>query len=308
MALVSSASHTWGFEEEDLSTSQAETEAEAHQQEPIESDTVTSVADIHYATNDSPAKHSIISEKIEVESSDSILETNILIHCIYRNNLQRLQECHQNEADHHRKELIASLNQRDHSGKSPLDMAACLGRVEIVQFLVGIGGDINSTNSKGYTCLHFAAAWGWKAVLKLLVEKGGNFQLRNIFDEKPREVAHRYNHTECVYFLDWSEAKVKLEDAVSNAHEIISEQVDKNATVKLTKEEKFIVINTCKEKQEWMDKNKDASIQDFEMHLTSFMNIVQPILEKIQEQATQKETPLGLKNLKEIRSTPAPNQ
>ncbi|XP_055897513.1 ankyrin repeat domain-containing protein 45-like isoform X3 [Biomphalaria glabrata] len=282
LATTGSVSHTIILkEEEEFSPSMSHAETDGETQE-LENDSFHSRADL---LTEQTAKLSRSISMEENDPSETALESNIVMQCIYKNNLERLQECFQNELDHHRKELLSSLNQRDLSGKSPLDVAACLGRFEIIQFLISIGAEVNSTSSKGYTCLHYAAAWGRKSVLKLLVEKGGNFHLRNIFEERPREVANRYNQNECVYFLDWADAKVKLEDTVSKSLEMVNEQ-DKNATVKLTKEEKFIVINTCKEKQEWMDKNKEPSIQDYEMHLTSFLNIVQPILQKIIEQAS----------------------
>lgn len=56
----------------------------------------------------------------------------------------------------------------------------------------------------GFCALHHAAAWGKVAVLKVLVEFNCNLQQRNVHGERARETASRYNHTECVDYLDWA--------------------------------------------------------------------------------------------------------
>ncbi|XP_059148317.1 ankyrin repeat domain-containing protein 45-like isoform X2 [Physella acuta] len=217
----------------------------------------------------------------KVESEAFIPNSNIVTHCIYTNDLERLTNCFDNQSDANRKEAIDNLNKRDSVGKSPLDIAACLGREEIVGLLVERGGEINKTNSKGYTCLHYAAAWGRKNVLKILCDNGGDLQIRTIHNERPRDIAIRYNQEECVNFLDWAEAKNLLQDSIIEAQELMNEPTDKNAITKLTREDKFILLNTCKEKQDWLINNLEATTQEFITQRTSFINIVTPILNKI---------------------------
>jgi len=56
----------------------------------------------------------------------------------------------------------------------------------------------------GYTALHQAAAWGKIDCLKELVNNGADLQLHTSNKERAREIALRYNKTECVDYLDWA--------------------------------------------------------------------------------------------------------
>ena len=56
----------------------------------------------------------------------------------------------------------------------------------------------------GYTALHYAAAWGKVQCLKILVELGSNLQVKTSHGERAREIALRYNQSECVDYLDWA--------------------------------------------------------------------------------------------------------
>ncbi len=58
----------------------------------------------------------------------------------------------------------------------------------------------------GYTVLHHAAAWGHIESVKRLFEAGADLQMRTANNERPREIALRYNQTECVDYLDWAGA------------------------------------------------------------------------------------------------------
>ena len=54
------------------------------------------------------------------------------------------------------------------------------------------------------TALHRAADWGKIEVVKLLVENGADMQARTTYGERARESALRYQHDECVDYLDWA--------------------------------------------------------------------------------------------------------
>ena len=56
----------------------------------------------------------------------------------------------------------------------------------------------------GYAALHHAAAWGKVDCLKMLVDNGADLQLKTKHGERAREIALRYNQTECVDYLDWA--------------------------------------------------------------------------------------------------------
>lgn len=56
----------------------------------------------------------------------------------------------------------------------------------------------------GYTLLHCAAAWGQLETLKTLIELEADIYATTSRGEKARDIACRYEQTECVAFLDWA--------------------------------------------------------------------------------------------------------
>lgn len=218
----------------------------------------------------------------EDETEQLLPDTNIVTHCIYKNDPQRLVKCFEDDTDPFKEEVAELLNVRDDDGKSPLDIAACLGRIEITRELLSRGADINEFTQKGYSCLHFAAAWGRLPVLKLHIDNGGNLQQRNSHGERPRETAMRYTQTNCMDYLDWAEAKAMLQESIKSTQESITD-VDKALAGRITKEEKNIALNTCKEKQEWLDNTENATTQDFQSHRMALLEICTPVVQKLSE-------------------------
>ena len=47
------------------------------------------------------------------------------------------------------------------------------GSVPVVSYLLYLGADPNTADSSGNTLVHYATAYGWYFVLKLLVNEGG---------------------------------------------------------------------------------------------------------------------------------------
>ena len=56
----------------------------------------------------------------------------------------------------------------------------------------------------GYTPFHFAACWGHKDCLKILVQNGAEVDLRTKYGETPRQLAVRYKHSDCISYIDWA--------------------------------------------------------------------------------------------------------
>merc|ERR1719367_998032 len=140
----------------------------------------------------------------EEEEAEHLLPgTTIVTHCIYKNDPERLIRCFEDDSDPYKEEIVEQnlLNLRNAEGKSPLDIAACLGRREMTRELLARGADINDLTPKRYSCLHFAAAWGRLPVLKIHVDNGGDLNQKNSHGERPRETAQRYTKSECVDFL-----------------------------------------------------------------------------------------------------------
>ncbi len=57
---------------------------------------------------------------------------------------------------------------------TPLHYAAGWGHKEIVELLIAEGADVNAMNGAGQTPLHFAAQEGQKEIVELLIAKGAD--------------------------------------------------------------------------------------------------------------------------------------
>merc|ERR1711971_1552949 len=207
--------------------------------------------------------------------------TTIVTHCILKNDITRLQKAFEDDDDPYKETVAELINARGTNGKAPLDIAATLGRIEMSRELIQRGAEVNSKTSKDYCALHHAAAWGKVSILKVLVDALADLQIKNIHGERARETAMRYNHIECVDFLDWAEAKNTLLDTIRNFQEIITDP--EKIQGKLAKEDKNIIVNTCKEKTEWVEITTDATTQDFIQQKQGIEEIIQPILQKLNE-------------------------
>lgn len=88
-------------------------------------------------------------ENQEGEKEALIANTNIITHCIYKNDLARLIKSFEDETDPYKETIAELINERDDNGKLPLDLAACLGRLEICRELLKRGANIASISENG---------------------------------------------------------------------------------------------------------------------------------------------------------------
>ena len=61
-------------------------------------------------------------------------------------------------------------------GSPALSLAAAGNCSETAEFLIANGADVNGTDETGMTAMMEAAAWGYDAVVKLLLDKGGDMK------------------------------------------------------------------------------------------------------------------------------------
>lgn len=222
------------------------------------------------------------------ESVQEVLlpDTTIVTHCIYKNDLERLLKSFEDDSDPYKESINELMNERDDDGKSPLDLSASLGRTDICRELLSRGADLTSITDKGYCPLHHAAAWGRVGVLKVLVEFNADLQQRNVHRERARETAARYNQTECMDFLDWAEAKVNLVEYIRLCQESVTDP--EKAGGRVSKDEKTLVMSSCKEKMEWLDSTPDASTRDFISQRQGLEEMVAPVMQKLSEPPPEK--------------------
>ena len=97
------------------------------------------------------------------------------------------------------------LEEKDHSGFTPLQRASQIGHLGMVEFLVSQGGGrhVIMTNEEGDTALHLTYS---VKVAKVLVEAGLDFERENHKGETPLSLARQSGHHELVrYYVSLQE-------------------------------------------------------------------------------------------------------
>lgn len=93
------------------------------------------------------------------------------------------------------KELI---HMKSDKGLTPLHLAVQNGKLEIVEFLISQGADINAKDSEGNTPLITALAFRKTDTAKFLISKGADVRIRNAQDEPPVILALMHGQSELV--------------------------------------------------------------------------------------------------------------
>jgi ankyrin repeat protein len=97
------------------------------------------------------------------------------------------------------------MNQQDKYGRAPLHVAAAVDYVEMVEFLVTKGADVNiRTTGEEQTPIHFAAKNDACKSLKALVAYGVDVSCRDYQERTPLQVAHCF----CFRFTLYSDLPV----------------------------------------------------------------------------------------------------
>lgn len=71
-----------------------------------------------------------------------------------------------------------SVKEKDSQGKLPLQRAVGMGQRSIVEKLLGAGADVNGVGQYGWTPLHEAAFWGRPDMVRLLLDRGANAEIK----------------------------------------------------------------------------------------------------------------------------------
>lgn len=98
----------------------------------------------------------------------------------------------------------------------PLFMAASQGHVNVVNWLIGMGADINARNAKGSTPLIAAAFYGKTDCAAALLQAGADATLRNNDNGTAKSFAASNNHKAVVELLARDPDEVTLSWSVNN--------------------------------------------------------------------------------------------
>jgi len=83
-----------------------------------------------------------------------------------------------------------------------------------VKYCIKMGADVTIRDYHDFTCLHYAAMWGWASTCKLLLNAGADINATNLTGKTALMFAVEQNHTTCVKFLaGWDHNELNAVDA-----------------------------------------------------------------------------------------------
>jgi ankyrin repeat protein len=124
---------------------------------------------------------------------DKVSSKEALYSAIYCNTIKYVK--HFIESD------ISLLNCKFYNESTPILTASYVGHIEIIEYLIEKGADINSIGDHGLTPLLMAVYNGKFNAVKYLVEHGANINHRNIEKYNAVDIAIRWEYTEIVHYL-----------------------------------------------------------------------------------------------------------
>ena len=95
----------------------------------------------------------------------------------------------------------ADVNSRNIADETPLHYAAALGHKEVVDLLIRKGAILASENINGSVPLHNAANNGQIDTVRLLIEKGSDVNHRNKFGQTPLDLAYQFEQNEAIQLI-----------------------------------------------------------------------------------------------------------
>ncbi|KKT23376.1 MAG: hypothetical protein UW09_C0004G0121 [candidate division TM6 bacterium GW2011_GWF2_43_87] len=105
----------------------------------------------------------------------------------------------------------ANVNQINNNDDTPLSLAFELGHVDIVRCLVEAGADINQTDKVGWSLLHYAAFNGWDfACFNYLVSKGADIQKISDDNDSPLSCAFQSGYLDAARCLIKAGASINV--------------------------------------------------------------------------------------------------
>lgn len=96
----------------------------------------------------------------------------------------------------------ADMNTKDMFGRTPLSHSLEAGQLSMAKFLLNYGVNVNTKDDVSQTPLHIAVVKGNFEVVKLLVEKGADVNAKNELGMTPQDLAKQLGKLEIAKLLD----------------------------------------------------------------------------------------------------------
>ena len=129
----------------------------------------------------------------ETQSGESVLATALRYHCDF----DLIELLIENGAD---------IYDFDNEGVSIFDMAITYDNIKMVQYLIEQGIDVNDTKRRsGFTPLMCAACYGRTKIVKLLLERGADKEVKESKGFNATDFARKMNKKSVLVLLDFDE-------------------------------------------------------------------------------------------------------
>ena len=118
------------------------------------------------------------------------------------------------------------VNAKNSDGESPLQLAAQVGKKEIIELLISKGADINTKDDFGWTPVTEAAREGHKGIVQLLISHGAILNTMDKFGISALHFAAARGHKEIVQLLISKRIDVNIKSDASTALDIAKTPLD----------------------------------------------------------------------------------
>ena len=153
-----------------------------------------------------------VEEKTSINNDSTKLIVKDLVDAVSKGDLEQLSRLvAENSVD-----LNSIRYKKDYTKKSLLCIAAAADKVNILEFLVKNGCEVNGQSEYGVTPLHDAALKGSKAAVEFLIAHGANVHLTNSSNETPIFRAAMFGYYEIVQIFINNGADIHWKDEYNN--------------------------------------------------------------------------------------------
>ena len=172
------------------------------------------------------------------------------------------------------------IDMRNQEGKSLIELACIFGRLDVMEELSQYGLPLDRVSERGYSLAHWAATWGNLSVLRYLLASGVDLSSTNIHGESPRDIAERYQQTDCAGFLEKEELVRQLRKLAAQCKDIFNDP-EKNMG-RFTKDEKSSGNKLCDAMSAWVEQSRETSTRDqIKSKITELEQQMEPFVSKL---------------------------
>ncbi|KAH0618239.1 hypothetical protein JD844_017254, partial [Phrynosoma platyrhinos] len=223
------------------------------------------------------------------ESQEEPAYINPLLRAALNGDTEEVQQIFEDPEDPDHEKATELIMEKDIVGRGLLFATCMAGQKDVIRTLARYGVNLKEKTARGYTLLHCSAAWGQLETLKTLVELEADIYATTFRGEKARDIACRYEKTECVEFLDWAEAKQNLRNFITQIQSTVTDP--EKVQGRLNKEDKSTSLKACQAKSDWLENTKEPTIQDFldqkqhleDIMLPIFTKLATPLISEVEE-------------------------